>query len=159
MRKFRSTTMVGLAALALLAGCASSGGDPAAPNGGAAPSDAPVQSDAVSCDEFAEIVTETLPLMFVMIDTDIKPPEVASAMRELSDRWSGFTPPEEIAGDWPEMTEWADAYAEAWEAVPADADQQDAFTQIQAEHGELDEASDAAFARITEYIEQNCPQE
>jgi hypothetical protein len=155
--------MAACAGVLVLMGCAAPTADP----GGNGATDAPSNdssseapsSEALSCDEFASVITESLPLMFVMLDTDITPPEVASAMRELSDRWSGFTPPAEIASDWPAMTEWADTYAGAWEDVPADADQQQAFEDIQAEFGELDEASDAAFERVSAYIEENCPPE
>jgi hypothetical protein len=158
MRLLRSTSLIALGAAALiLAGCAAPAPDPETPVG-EEPGETP-QSEAVSCEEFAATVTESLPLTFVMLDTDITPPEVASAMRELSDRWSGFTPPEKIAVDWSAMTEWADAYAGAWEEVPADADQAEAFTEIQAEYGDLDAASDEAFDRISDYIDENCPQE
>jgi hypothetical protein len=160
MRILRSATLVtACAAVLVLVGCAAPAVDPDATDDTDAPSNDAPTSEALSCDEFASVIAESLPLMFVMLDTDITPPEVASAMRELSDRWSGFTPPAEIAEDWPAMTEWADTYAGAWEDVPADTDQQQAFAEIQAEYGELDDASDAAFERVSTYIEENCPPE
>ncbi len=144
------------AALLLTSGC----GAPASPDTATTPESPPAAStEALTCDEFAGVITESLPLLFVLFDTDVTAPEVAETMRELSDRWNGVTPPEPIAGDWPAIATWADDYATAWEALPADADIQDSIASIEAELGDEEAAYEAAMENVTTYVDAECPQE